>query len=165
MPIADPPLADPPLSIGAVADRTGLAVSAVRYYEDEGLITATRASSGHRRFKRSVIRRVSFIRTCQRLGYSLDEIREHLASLPSGRTPTESDWQKLARSFERDLDARIQELTQPREKLSGCIGCGCLSMQRCAIWNPEDVAADLGSGPRWLLGDTPTPAEGVAPPD
>lgn len=143
------------MSIGAVAERTGLAVSAVRYYEDEGLITATRAGSGHRRFKRSTIRRVSFIRTCQRLGYSLDEIRSHLGSLPAGRTPTERDWQRLATSFEQDLDVRIRELTLLKEKLVGCIGCGCLSMQRCALWNPGDIAADLGAGPRWLLGDAP----------
>jgi len=154
------PVAESSLTIGAVAERTGLAVSAVRYYEDEGLISATRSASGHRRFTRSVIRRVSFIRTCQRLGYTLDEIRGHLESLPSGRTPTERDWQRLAKSFERDLDVRIRELELLRDRLSGCIGCGCLSLRRCAIWNPDDVAADLGAGPRWLLGDAPThPAE------
>lgn len=147
-------IADPPLSIGAVADRTGLAVSAVRYYEDEGLIEATRAASGHRRFRRSVIRRVSFIRTCQRLGYTLDEIRGHLAALPAKRTPTEQDWQRLATSFEQDLAGRIGELELLRDKLAGCIGCGCLSLERCAIWNADDVAADFGSGPRWLLGDS-----------
>lgn len=145
--------ADPPLTIGAVAERTGLAVSAIRYYEDEGLIEATRAASGHRRFHRSVIRRVSFFRTCQRLGYSLDEIRVHLASLPAGRTPTEKDWQRLATSFQDDLDSRIDELQRLRNKLAGCIGCGCLSLTRCAIWNPGDAAAAHGPGPRWLLGD------------
>jgi len=148
------PTSDPPLSIGAVAERTGLAVSAVRYYEDEGLIDATRATSGHRRFRRSVIRRLSFIRTCQRLGYTLDEIRAHLSSLPAGRTPNERDWQRLATSFERDLATRISELQALQEKLAGCIGCGCLSLERCALWNPGDVAADFGSGPRWLMGDS-----------
>lgn len=147
---------DPPLTIGAVADRTGLAVSAVRFYADEGLIEAERSASGHRIFRRSVIRRVSFIRTCQRLGYTLDEIRSHLASLPDGRTPNESDWRRLAESFEHDLDSRIRDLALLRDKLAGCIGCGCLSLERCAIWNSADVAADLGPGPRWLLGDRPS---------
>ncbi len=144
------------LSIGAVADRTGVAVSAVRFYEDAGLVTAERAASGHRRFHRSTIRRVSFIRICQRLGYSLDEIREQLARLPEKRTPTESDWQALAAGFRTDIDRRIAELGQLRDKLDGCIGCGCLSLQKCALYNPDDVAQGLGNGPRYLLGDSPS---------
>ena len=142
------------MTIGAVADRTGLAVSAIRFYADHGLIPSERAPSGHRRFARSVIRRISFIRICQRLGYSLDEIETQLATLPAGRTPTESDWADLATQFGVDIDHRIAELTQLRDTLAGCIGCGCLSLTRCAIWNPEDGAAELGDGPRYLLGDS-----------
>lgn len=145
---------DEVMTIGAVAERTGLAVSAVRFYADEGLIASERAPSGHRRFPRSVIRRISFIRTCQRLGYSLDEITAQLASLPEGRNPTEADWATLAAGFSADIDERIAELTRLRDTLSGCIGCGCLSLARCAIWNPDDGAAALGDGPRYLLGDS-----------
>ncbi len=145
---------DATLTIGAVADRTGLAVSAVRFYEAEGLITADRAPSGHRRFHRSVIRRLSFIRICQSLGYRLDEIAAQLGRLPAARTPTERDWQRLAAEFARDIDERIAGLQQLRERLDGCIGCGCLSLQRCAMYNPDDVARGLGSGPRYLLGDS-----------
>lgn len=145
---------DESLTIGAVAERTGLAVSAVRFYADTGLIESERASSGHRRFPRSVIRRISFIRICQRLGYTLDEITAHLDRLPSGRTPDESDWAVLASEFSVDIDRRIAELTQLRDTLSSCIGCGCLSLARCAIWNPDDGAAQLGQGPRYLLGDS-----------
>lgn len=144
------------LSIGAVAERTGIAVSAVRFYEERGLISATRASSGHRRFRRSTLRRVSFIRISQQLGYSLDEIAHALESLPAKRTPTEADWQRLASEFRRDLDKRIAGLQQLRDKLDGCIGCGCLSLQRCALYNANDVAAGNGAGPRWLLGDSPS---------
>lgn len=142
------------LTIGAVAARTGLAVSAVRYYADTGLIPSERASSGHRRFHRSVIRRISFIRICQRLGYSLEEITAQLANLPEGRTPTEEDWAVLAAGFSADIDGRIAELSRLRDTLSSCIGCGCLSLARCQIWNPDDGAAALGDGPRYLLGDT-----------
>ena len=143
------------LAIGAVANRTGVAVSAIRFYEEQGLIEATRESSGHRRFERSTIRRISFIRICQQLGYSLEEIRTQLAALPQGRTPNEEDWQRLAMSFRRDIDARIDGLAQLKEKLDGCIGCGCLSLQRCALYNTGDIAARLGQGPRYLLGDSP----------
>ena len=143
------------LAIGAVADRTGVAVSAIRFYEEQGLVQSTRAASGHRRFERSTIRRVSFIRICQQLGYSLDEIRQQLEALPSARTPNEQDWQRLAESFRRDIDARMAGLAQLKEKLDGCIGCGCLSLQRCALYNAGDGAARLGQGPRYLLGDSP----------
>lgn len=142
------------LTIGAVADRTGLAVSAVRFYSDAGLIESTRSSSGHRRFPRAVIRRISFIRICQRLGYSLDEITAHLDRLPASRTPNEADWADLATAFGADIDRRISELSQLRDTLSSCIGCGCLSLARCAIWNPNDDASQLGQGPRYLLGDS-----------
>ncbi|MCL4143433.1 UNVERIFIED_CONTAM: hypothetical protein GTU68_034043 [Idotea baltica] len=142
------------ISIGAVATRTGLAVSAVRFYEKVGLISAERSSSGHRRFQRSVIRRISFILVCQRLGYSLAQIGEHLDGLPGGRTPTDADWERMAMNFRRDVDERIEQLTVLRDRLDGCIGCGCLSLGRCAIYNPADAAADLGDGPRYLLGDS-----------
>jgi len=142
------------MTIGAVAERTGLAVSAVRFYADEGLIASERAASGHRRFSRSVIRRISFIRICQKLGYSLEEITRQLSTLPDGRTPNERDWARLAAGFSTDIDQRIAELTQLRDTLSGCIGCGCLSLRHCIIWNPEDGAAALGDGPRYLLGDS-----------
>jgi len=142
------------MTIGAVAERTGLAVSAVRFYADEGLIASERASSGHRRFPRSVIRRISFIRICQKLGYSLEEITAQLATLPDGRTPNERDWERLASGFSSDIDQRIAELAKLRDTLSGCIGCGCLSLKHCTIWNPDDGAAALGDGPRYLLGNS-----------
>lgn len=137
-----------------MAERTGLAVSAVRFYEQQGLITAERAPSGHRRFPRSTIRRVSFVLACQRLGYSLAEIADQLASLPDRRTPTDTDWEDLAARFRLDLDRRIAGLVDLRDRLDGCIGCGCLSLERCAIYNPADAAAVLGPGPRYLLGDS-----------
>ena len=145
------------LSIGTVAARTGLAVSAIRFYEEHGLVASERVSSGHRRFERSTIRRLSFIRICQKLGYSLTEIRAQLEQLPSGSVPTEVDWGRLATGFRSDIDERIAGLELLREKVDGCIGCGCLSLERCAIWNAGDVASELGSGPRWLLGDSTDP--------
>jgi len=125
-----------------------VAVSAIRFYQEQGLIESTRESSGHRRFERSTIRRISFIRICQQLGYSLDEIKTQLEALPNGRTPTEA-------SFRSDIDARMAGLAELKDKLDGCIGCGCLSLQRCALYNKGDTAARLGQGPRYLLGDTP----------
>lgn len=142
------------ISIGALAERTGLAVSAVRFYERQGLIAAERAPSGHRRFSRATVRRVSFILACQRLGYSLSEIGEQLSALPDGRTPDDADWARLASGFREDLDQRIAGLVDLRDRLDGCIGCGCLSMAKCALYNPDDAAADLGAGPRYLLGDS-----------
>ena len=146
---------DPLLAIGAVADRTGIAISAIRFYESKGLISSERASSGHRRFRKSIIRRLSFILISQRLGYKLDEIKMQLDRLPDGRTPTERDWNRLAREFAIDIDERIAGLQLLRSKLDGCIGCGCLSLSRCALYNPDDRAAAFGDGPRWLLGDSP----------
>jgi len=138
------------MSIGAVAKRTGCAVSALRFYESEGLISASRNAGGQRVFQRSVVRRVSFILICQRLGYSLNEIGTALSSLPEGRTPNKSDWQKLSRRFNHDIDHRIAELTRLKESLTGCIGCGCLSLQVCSLYNPDDRAAVAGDGPRFL---------------
>lgn len=144
------------MSIGAVAERTGLAVSAIRFYESVGLVSSERASSGHRRFRRSAMRRLSFVRICQRLGYSLDEIKAHLESLPNERTPTERDWNRMAVGFANEIDQRIADLTLLRNKLDGCIGCGCLSLENCGIYNIDDGAASLGDGPRYLLGDSPS---------
>ncbi len=142
------------LAIGEIAERTGLAVSAIRFYADNGLITAERTESGHRRFRRSAIRRVSFILICQRLGYSLAEIAEHLSSLPPGKAPTEAQWSRMGAQFAREVNERIAALEQLRDKLNGCIGCGCLSLEACQLWNAEDGAAAFGAGPRYLLGNS-----------
>jgi MerR family transcriptional regulator, redox-sensitive transcriptional activator SoxR len=141
-------------TIGEVAARAGVATSALRFYEDRGLITSERTSAGHRRYAPDVLRRVGFIRVAQRVGLSLADIAEALDRLPDGRTPTRRDWAELAVTWQPLLDERIALLQAMREKLDGCIGCGCLSLDTCALYNPEDVAADMGSGPRWLLGDT-----------
>lgn len=143
------------LSIGAVADRTGVAASALRYYEREGLLTSDRSEGGQRRYPRDVLRRVAFIRTAQRVGLSLEEIKAAMASLPAGRTPTKADWERLSRSWRPRLDDQIAVLERLRDRLTSCIGCGCLSLKTCALHNPADAAAKLGSGPRYLLGDKP----------
>lgn len=142
-------------SIGAVAARTGVAVSAIRFYEEAGLITADRNSGGQRVFEASDIRRVSFIIIAQQLGFSLKQIKYQFDALPARRTPTLKDWERIGQSFGRDIDARIAALTNLRERLTGCIGCGCLSLQTCKLYNPEDVAARKGVGPRYLMGDRP----------
>lgn len=145
---------DETMSIGKLAQRSGLAVSAIRFYEENGLIHAGRTAAGHRFFKRSDIRRVSFILIAQRLGFSLAEIRQQLASLPDSRTPTKSDWEKLSRNFRGVIDERISALALLRDTLDGCIGCGCLSLSRCRLYNQDDQAATLGQGPRYLLGNS-----------
>ena len=142
------------LSIGEVADRTGVSVSALRFYEAEGMVTATRSSGGQRRYARDVLRRVAFVRVAQRVGLTLDEIREALATLPEQRTPNASDWARLSRAWKARLDERIHLLERMRDDLSSCIGCGCLSLQACRLYNPDDRARVLGQGPRYLLGDT-----------
>ena len=147
------------LGIGDVSRRTGLAVSAIRYYEAEGLVSAERNAGGQRRFRRSDIRRLSFIRIAQQLGFSIARIREQLQSLPQGRTPTKADWAKISRGFRGDIEARIATLTRLRDRLDGCIGCGCLSLRKCELYNPEDRARAAGSGPRYLLGDEPSSAD------
>ena len=141
------------LSIGAVSERTGVATSALRYYEAEGLVHATRSDGGQRRYTRDVIRRVSFVRIAQQVGLSLDEIREALASLPESRTPTAKDWERLSRAWRPRLDAQIALLERLRDRLDGCIGCGCLSLKACRLLNPADTAAQRGPGPRWVLDD------------
>jgi MerR family redox-sensitive transcriptional activator SoxR len=141
------------LSVGEVAARTGVATSALRFYEDHGLIASERSAAGHRRYHLDVIRRVSFIRTAQRVGLSLTEIRDALATLPRRRTPTREDWARLADAWRPRLDDQIAVLQRLRDGLDGCIGCGCLSLASCALWNPGDAAATLGTGPRYLLSD------------
>lgn len=143
------------VSIGFLAERTGMAVSAIRYYEQQGLIHAERNAGGHRRFLRSDIRRVSFILIAQQMGFSLDDIRAELDKLPEGRTPTKRDWERISQTMANALDRKIAVLTQMRERLSGCIGCGCLSLKACKLYNPEDRAAGFGAGPRYVMGDDP----------
>ena len=143
------------LSIGQLADRTGLAVSAIRFYDSIGLVKANRNAGGQRQFQRSDIRRLSFVLIAQQLGFTLEEIREQLDALPDQRTPTLRDWQRMSRQFKQNIDQRIDALERLRERLSGCIGCGCLSLKRCSLYNPNDRAASLGAGPRYLLGDEP----------
>ena len=151
------------ISIGYLADRTGLAVSAIRYYEVQGLVTPWRNGGGQRRFHRADIRRLSFVMIAQQFGFSLPEIRDLLAGLPGKRTPTREDWTALSATFRTHLDQRIETLTKLRDNLDGCIGCGCLSLPKCSLYNPEDRAAKRGSGPRYLMGDRPqTGAETVA---
>jgi len=136
--------------IGEVAARSGMAVSALRYYEDLGLIQATRTPGGARRFPRSVLRRLAVIRAARNVGLTLPEIRAALDTLPPGRPPTAKDWARLSQTWRDRLDEQISALSQLRDGLSSCIGCGCLSLERCALSNPGDVAARDGSGARWL---------------
>ena len=140
-------------SVGQVAERAGVATSALRFYEEHGLIHAERNESGHRRYHPDVLRRVSFIRTAQRVGLSLAEISDALGSLPDHRTPTAKDWSRLASSWRPRLDEQIAMITRLRDQLDDCIGCGCLSLTSCGLWNPDDAAGDLGSGARYLLSD------------
>jgi MerR family redox-sensitive transcriptional activator SoxR len=142
------------LSIGEVAARSGIPPSALRFYESEGLVAATRTGGGQRRYEREVLRRLAFIRVAQRVGLSLDEVRAVLATLPRGRTPTAKDWARLSRQWRPRLDQQIDMLVSLRDQLSSCIGCGCLSLRACALYNPGDGAATLGTGPRYLLGDS-----------
>jgi MerR family transcriptional regulator, redox-sensitive transcriptional activator SoxR len=134
------------LTVGQVAERSGHSVSALRYYEREGLITATRNEGGHRRFDPGVLRRLAFIRAAQHVGLTLDEIRAQLALLPEGRTPTKADWSRISRAWRQRLDAEIGALVALRDGLDACIGCGCLSLRSCALSNPEDVVAARGPG-------------------
>lgn len=142
---------DPFIPIGVLAQRTGVAVSAIRFYEEKGLLTSLRTSGNQRRFLRSDIRRVSFILIAQRLGLGLDEIECELATLPQGRTPTLFDWQKISRSMRVAIDERIKLLTRTRNQLDQCIGCGCLSLERCRLYNKDDRMGAAGPGPRLVL--------------
>jgi len=141
------------LPIGALALRTGLSVSAIRFYEAQGLIAPLRNAGRQRRFLRADIRRLSFIGIAQQIGLTLPQIKALLASLPQGRTPNLKDWETISRDFRRLLDTRIAAMVRMRDNLDGCIGCGCLSLKRCALYNPGDRARTKGAGPRFLLGD------------
>ena len=141
------------LTIGQVKDRTGVATSALRFYEEIGLITATRTDGTQRRYERAVIRTVSVIKAAQEVGLTLAEISEALATLPNGRTPTKADWSRLAKGWRSNLDARINELIALRDELGDCIGCGCLSLRSCALFNPGDSASKAGTGARFIVGD------------
>lgn len=148
---------DRELTIGALARRTGLSVSAIRFYEERGLVRPGRNAGGQRRFARSDIRRLSFVMIAQQLGYTISEIAARLNALPEGRVPDAEDWRVMAQEFRVELDARIAMMQSFRDKLDGCIGCGCLSLSRCALYNPEDRAGAKGAGPRYLMGDRPEP--------
>jgi MerR family redox-sensitive transcriptional activator SoxR len=141
------------ITIGELAARSGVAPSALRFYEAEGLVRADRSPGGQRRFARDALRRVAFIRAAQRVGLTLEEIRVAIATLPDERTPTVADWNRLSRAWRPRIDAQIEALIQLRDDLTSCIGCGCLSLRSCRLYNPEDAAAALGSGARYLLGD------------
>jgi MerR family redox-sensitive transcriptional activator SoxR len=141
------------LTIGELAARTGVATSALRFYEERGLIRAERTMAGHRRYPRAVARRVAFVVFAQRVGLTLEEIGGELAKLPADRPPTRQEWGRLSRTWRARIDERIAELERLRVGLTGCIGCGCLSLDRCAILNPGDRLAENGPGPRLWLGD------------
>ncbi len=141
------------LTISEVARRSGVAASALRFYEERGLINSERAGSGHRRYERPVLRRIAFIVFAQRVGLTLDEIGQELAKLPPDRAPSKRDWSRLSKSWSSRIDERIAELERLRAGLTECIGCGCLSLDRCKLANPEDRAGREGPGPRYWLGD------------
>jgi MerR family redox-sensitive transcriptional activator SoxR len=141
------------LTIGEVAERSGVATSALRFYEDRGLIRSERNASGHRQYPRAVIRRVAFIVFGQKIGLTLEEIGAELAKLPQNRVPERSNWARLSAGWSRRIDERIAELRRLQAGLTECIGCGCLSLDRCRFANPGDRAGRLGPGPRYWLGD------------
>jgi MerR family redox-sensitive transcriptional activator SoxR len=141
------------LTIGEASRRSGVATSALRFYEERGLIASERAGSGHRRYPRPVLRRIAFVVFAQRVGLTLDEVRDELQRLPANRVPKRSDWAKLSRSWTARIDERIAELERLRAGLGECIGCGCLSLDRCKLANPEDRAARRGPGARYWIGD------------
>jgi len=139
------------LTIGDLSARTGLSVSAIRFYEKRGLVEAIRTSGNQRRFLRSDIRRLSFAMIAQQCGLTIDQIAAELAKLPLGRTPTQTDWRRISRTFLADIDRRIALLQRTRQKLDECLGCGCLSLKRCGLFNRQDVAGHEGAGPRYVL--------------
>jgi MerR family redox-sensitive transcriptional activator SoxR len=142
------------LTIGELASRSGVATSALRFYETKGLIAAERTDGNQRRYPRATLRRVALIRAGQEVGLSLAELAQALQRLPHDKTPTKSDWENLSLSWRSRLDNQIAELLALRDELTDCIGCGCLSLMSCAIFNPGDAASNLGTGPRYLLGDS-----------
>lgn len=140
------------ISIGDLAARTGVSVSAIRFYEGKGMVTPFRSSGGQRRFLRADIRRISFIRIAQGLGLTIEVIGDYLRALPHGRTPTVQDWEIISAALRTTLDTKIAALTRTRDTLDGCIGCGCLSLKKCALYNRGDRAYAYGAGPQYLLG-------------
>lgn len=142
------------LTIGEVARRTGLATSAIRFYERRGLVHATRTAGGQRRFRRDVLRRIAFVRVAQRVGLSLEEIEAALGELAADRAPTRAQWARLSRHWRDRLDERMALLEALRDGLTSCIGCGCLSLRTCWLYNPDDRASAFGAGPRYLLGNS-----------
>ena len=147
------------LTIGETARRSGVATSALRFYESRGLIKSLRAQSNQRRYQRATLRRIAIIRVAQTLGLSLAEIATAFESLPDQRNPTRKDWERLSTRWGRQLEQRIADLQNLRDRLGGCIGCGCLSLTHCSLYNAGDGAATLGAGPRYLLGDVPPDSE------
>ncbi|MBA3371287.1 MAG: redox-sensitive transcriptional activator SoxR [Thermoleophilaceae bacterium] len=143
------------LTISEVSRRSGVAASALRFYEERGLITSERAGSGHRRYSRPVLRRIAFIVFAQRVGLSLEEIGSELGKLPPDRAPNRRDWSRLSSKWSSRIDRRIAELERLKAGLTECIGCGCLSLERCKLANPDDRAAARGAGPRYWIGDRP----------
>ena len=146
------------LTISELAERSGTAPSALRYYEELGLIAAQRTAGNQRRFARHMLRRVAFVKAGRQLGLSLQELKTALDRLPADKAPTRADWNKVARLWQARIQERIAELERIAATLDGCIGCGCLSLRRCRLYNPGDVAARRGAGARWLLGDEPASA-------
>lgn len=150
----------PGITIGDVSRRTGVAASALRYYESRGLISSTRSESGQRRYRPDAVRRISFIKVAQQVGLTLEEIATALHSLPRNRTPTEADWRRIATAWRPRLEARIALLERLRDRLDSCIGCGCLSLRACRLLNPSDEAGERGPGPRYLIDPDPPPLGG-----
>jgi len=138
------------LTIGQLAERAGVATSAIRFYEAQGLVSSVRTAGNQRRYEQSTLRRIAFIRTAQRVGLSLDDIGAALATLPKGRAPTRADWTRLSKTWRPRLDEQIARIVQLRDRLDSCIGCGCLSLKTCALSNPGDEVAALGPGPAFL---------------
>ena len=163
------PTSEDRLKIGQLSQRSGMATSALRYYEELGLIRSERTAGGQRRYPRAALRRVAFVRAAQRVGLSLEEVGAALARLPEDHAPTAKEWAPVARSWQHRIDDQIAELQVLRRKLGGCIGCGCLSLKTCTLYNPDDVAAERGAGARYLLGDPQpdpyAPGAPVAGPD
>jgi MerR family redox-sensitive transcriptional activator SoxR len=141
------------LTIGDLAHRTGLAVSAIRFYETHGIVHPLRNAGGHRRYDKADLRRLSFAMIAQRLGFSLADIASHMADLPTHKAPSKKDWARISKVMRTDITERIAQLENLRDRLDGCIGCGCLSLASCALYNPADTLASQGAGPRMLLAD------------
>ncbi|QUS55568.1 redox-sensitive transcriptional activator SoxR [Pseudovibrio brasiliensis] len=141
------------MTIGELAERSGLTTSAIRFYETKGIVTASRNAGGQRRFMRADIRRLSFALVAQEFGFTIKEISEQLGTLPPGRAPNKAEWKRLSQQFKMHLDDRITRMERLRSQLEGCMGCGCLSLDKCELYNAGDAAASYGRGPRFIYGD------------